>query len=51
MIEGEKTIYLSSELDIEHNVLEAHNDNSFREDHVHNLENEDQDENWEIEIP
>ena len=26
-------------------------DSSFREDHVHNLENEDQDENWEIELP
>ena len=49
---GENNITnLSNELDIEHNVLEAHNDSSFREDHVHNLENEDQDENWEIEIP
>lgn len=40
-----------TELDTKHNVLEAHNDNSFGEDHIHNVKNEDQDENWEIEIP
>lgn len=43
---GENNITnFSNELDIEHNVLEAHNDSSFREDHVHNLENEDQAKN------
>ena len=49
---GENNITnLSNELDIEHNVLEAHNDSTSGEDHVHNVENDDQDENWEIEIP
>ena len=49
---GENNITnLSNELDTEHNVLEAHNDSTSGEDHVHNVENDDQDENWEIEIP
>ena len=43
---GEKNIKnLSNELGIEHNVFEAHNDSTSREDHVHNVENDDQDEN------
>ena len=51
---GENNIRnLSNKLDIEHNVLESHNDNVFGEDHVQNVENEDQgqDENWHIDIP
>lgn len=36
---------LSNELDTEHNVLEAHSDSTSGEDHVHNVENDDQDEN------
>ena len=51
---GENNIRnLSNELDIEHNVLESHNDSVFGEDHVQNVENEDQgqDENWHIDIP
>jgi hypothetical protein len=36
---------------MEHNVLKAHNDSPSREEHVQNVENEDQDENWEIDIP
>ena len=40
---GENNIRnLSNELDTEHNVLEAHNDSLFGEDHVQNVENEDQ---------
>ena len=49
---GENNITnLSNELDTEHNVLDTHNGISFGEYHVHNVENEDQDEKWEIEIP
>ena len=51
---GENNIRnLSNELDTKHNVLEAHNDSVFGEDHVQNVENEDQgqDENWHIDIP
>jgi len=41
---GESNIKsFSNELDMEHNFLEDYNDNSFRQNHVQNVENEDQD--------
>ena len=37
---GENNIKnFSNELDIEHSVLEAHNESSFGKDNVHNVEN------------
>ena len=35
---------------MEHNIFRDHNDNPLGEDHVKNVENTNQDENWEIEI-
>ena len=47
MKEGEKIIWfdLCNELDVEHNVLDDHNDGSSREGRVHDVENEDQVQN------
>jgi hypothetical protein len=42
---------VSNELDMEHNVLEAHNDISSTEAHVQNVENEERHENWEFDMP
>ena len=49
---GENNIknFSIDELDMENNVFEAHNDGPSKEDHVQNVENEDQNENWEIDI-
>jgi hypothetical protein len=43
----------SSELDMEDNILEAHNNSSCTKFHVHNIENEGRhvDVNWDINIP
>ena len=47
------TKYSSNELDIEDNILEAHNNSSSTKFHVHNIENEGRhvDVNWDINIP
>lgn len=43
---------LSNEFDMEHNVVEDHNDGSFEEGHVQSAENEDQSQNvnWEMDF-
>lgn len=40
----------SNEPNNEHNVLEDHNDNSSREDHVLNVKNKDQNHAWQIDL-
>ena len=48
---GENNITkFSNELDVEHNVLDDHNDDSYGEGHVQNVENEDQVQNvnWKM---
>ena len=48
---GENNITnFSNELDVEHNVLDDHNDYSSGEGHVQNVENEDQGQNvnWKM---
>jgi len=43
---------LSNEPNTEHNVLEDHNDGSYKEDDVQNVENEDQNQGcrWQIDL-
>ena len=50
---GENNITnFSNELDVEHNVLDDHNDGSSGEGHVQNVENEDQGQNvtWKLDF-